>query len=108
MVESQTDSAGGEFSQEFFLETDPDQLFGVGALAHRGLPPPPSSHRVFVREVPLASPHRTSLPVRAVQVTAVLWLRLGGNSGVQDALCYYIEWHEGFRHSETVAAESAG
>ena len=33
----------------------PDQLFGVGALAHRGLP----TVRVFVREVPLAfsAPH---------------------------------------------------
>ena len=31
---------------------NPDQLFGVGALAHRGLPPV----RGFVREVPLAFP----------------------------------------------------
>ena len=36
----------------FFVETDPDQLFGVGALAHRGLPPV----RGLVREVPLAFP----------------------------------------------------
>ena len=56
----------------------------------------------------------TSLPVRAVQVTAVPWLRPGGNSGVQDAPCHEIEWHEGFRHSATAdlevpaAAGSAG
>ena len=37
VVESQTDR--GDFSQDFFLETDLDQLFGVGALAHRGLKP---------------------------------------------------------------------
>ena len=53
------------------------------------------------------SPHLTTLPARAVQVTAVPWLRPGGNSGVQDALCHEIEWHEGFRHSETADLEVA-
>ena len=44
----------------------PDQLFGVGALAHRGLLP----FRGFVRESHWLSSHCTFLPVRAVQVTA--------------------------------------
>ena len=51
-----------------------------------------------MREMPLAFPHRTTLPVRAVQVTAVPWLRPGGNSGVQDAPRHGVEWHEGFQH----------
>ena len=76
------------------------QLFGVGALAHRGLPP----DRGFVREVPLAfpAPHlsaREGCPCHCGTLTG-----LGGNSGVQDSLCHKIDWHEGFRHSETVAA----
>ena len=48
------------------------QLFGVGALAHRGLPP---LFGGFVRDVPLAFPAPHLLPVRAVQVTATPWLR---------------------------------
>ena len=50
----------------FAMEINLYQLFGVGALAHRGLLP----DRVFVREVPLAFPAPHILPVRAVQVIA--------------------------------------
>ena len=43
-----------------------DQLFGVGALAHRRLPP----IRGLCGKCHWFSPHSTFLPVRAVQVTA--------------------------------------
>ena len=32
---------------------------------------------------------------------------LDGNSAAQDAPCHEIEWHEGFRHSETADLEVA-
>ena len=58
------------------------QLFGVGALAHRGLSPV----RGFVREVPLAfsAPHhsaREGCPGHCGTLAGP-----GGNSGLQDAL----------------------
>ena len=78
------------------------QLFGVGAIAHRGLLPV----RGFVREVPLAfpAPHHSA--------------REGcpGHCGTlaEAALRHGVEWHKGFRHSENAdlavaaAAGSAG
>ena len=75
------------------------QLFGVGALAHRGLPPV----RGFVREVPLAFPALHLFARKGCPGHCGTLDKPGGNSGFQDALRHGIQWS-----SASVGALSLG